>query len=284
MRRNLLAALTVALVAAPAAARIVVPDLSPVEKVALAEIVLTGAVTAIEKDTVIAPDAQGNKVAHKLAVIKVEKGLLGADKLTHVKVAFVPDSDPKVFVRPPGRGGYQPVNLAVGHAGVFFLAKSPDGDFYTINPALAPLDSKAANYKAQADLATKAASVLTDPAKALKAEKAEDRFFAANVLVTKYRSWPGTKETEIVLVPQEESRAVLMALGTGNWKPDPNDLNPMHGFRQLDLTEKDGWKYPTVKPGEDFVAKTKEAYLQWLDGPGKDYRIKKLVPKKEKQP
>ena len=34
--------------------------------------------------------------------------------------------------------------------------------------------------------------------------------------------------------------------------------------------------------GKDFVELTRAAYVKWLDGPGKDYRIKKLVPKKEK--
>ena len=37
-----------------------------------------------------------------------------------------------------------------------------------------------------------------------------------------------------------------------------------------------------VPAGKDYVELTRQAYLKWLDGPGKDYRIKKLVPKKEK--
>ena len=36
-----------------------------------------------------------------------------------------------------------------------------------------------------------------------------------------------------------------------------------------------------VKPGQppvNFNKLTQEAFVQWLAGPGKDYRIKKLVP------
>jgi len=52
-------------------------------------------------------------------------------------------------------------------------------------------------------------------------------------------------------------------------------------FSVLGLNDKDGWKYPMVKPGEDFIDKTKEAFTAWLAGPGKDYQVSKLVPKKK---
>ena len=285
MLRNLSLAVVVTVFGAAAAdARIVVPVLTPVEKTTRAEVAVVGTVTAIEKDTVIAENDRGYKVAHRIAVLKVETVLLGANVPKRLGIAFVPDADPKVFVRPPGRGGYHPVNLAVGHAGVFFLAKDASGEYYTINPAISPLDATANSYKADAELAEKAAAVLNEPMKALKAKNAADRFFAANVLLQKYRGWP-MRETETALVSREESTAILKALAERNWKPEPDNPNGMPGFRLLGLTEKDGWTWPAAKPGEDFVVRTKDAYVKWLAGPGKDYQIKKYVPKKaEKRP
>ncbi len=37
---------------------------------------------------------------------------------------------------------------------------------------------------------------------------------------------------------------------------------------------------PAARPAVDFATETKTAYLTWLDGPGRDYRIKRIVPKK----
>jgi len=36
-----------------------------------------------------------------------------------------------------------------------------------------------------------------------------------------------------------------------------------------------------VKPDEDFIDKTKEAFTAWVAGAGKDYQINKLVVKKK---
>jgi hypothetical protein len=37
-----------------------------------------------------------------------------------------------------------------------------------------------------------------------------------------------------------------------------------------------------VKPGEDFITKSKETYIAWLADAGKDYQITKLVAKPKK--
>ncbi|MBY0455918.1 MAG: hypothetical protein K2V38_01125, partial [Gemmataceae bacterium] len=183
----------------------------------------------------------------------------------------------------PVRGGAQPVNLTEGMEGLFFLTKHHGGDFYTISPLMPPTDAKAADYKAQVEQVKKGAAVLAEPVKGLKAEKAADRFFAAHVLVTKYRTYPETGgEVEIVKVPAEESKLILAAVAEANWQPDPNAPaapNPFQTFSQLGLTEKDGWKPAMVKLGEDFIDKSKEAFVAWLAGAGKDYQINKLAPK-----
>jgi hypothetical protein len=286
LRTSLLAIIVAAVGAVPVEAKRAIRIFTPVEKVARAELVVAGKVTAVEKQLVDAIRFPGDteKVGHKVVVIKIDKGLVGGDTITHVKVGFVPPpppADPNVPVR-PGRGGFQPIDLKEGQEGIFFLTKHPSGEFYTITPLLAPLDPQAENYKTQVELVKKAAAVLADPMKSLKSGKAEDRYFAATALLTKYRAYPETGgEVDTIKLPVEESRLILKSLAEGDWKKyDPDTINGMQAFYQLALTEKDGWKQPQPKPGADFADTMKEAFIKWLDGPGKDYQIGKVVPKK----
>ena len=288
MTRYVLTAAVAALVlATPVEAKRAIRLYTPIEKLVRADAVVVGKVTALEKDTVDATPVPGapDKVTYKVAVIKVESGLAGAANVTHVKVAFVPPApvDPAAPVR-PGRGGFQPVNFTVGQEGLYYLTKHHSGEFYVVSPMLVPAEAAADGYKAQVALVKQGAAVLADPAKALKAEKAGDRSFAASVLVSKYRAVPeGGGEVATAKVPADESRLVLTALAEGSWKADPTDPQApgaYHAFGQLGLTEKDGWKYPVVKPGEDFTEKTREAFAAWLAGPGKDYQINQFVVKK----
>jgi hypothetical protein len=286
LRNLLLTGCVVAVLAAPAEAKRVARAFTPVEKFARAEVVVTGTVSAVEKEMVNAVRFRGDaeKVPHKVVVIKIDKPLLGGDGVTHVKVGFVPPppADPNVPVRPV-RGGFRPVDLKEGQEGLYFLTKHPSGEFYTIAPMMAPLDPKADGYKAQAEQVTRAAAALADPVKALKAEKAADRYAAATALLLRYRALPEDgRETETVKVPAEESKLILKALAEADWKkPDADGVNPMQAFYQLGLNDAAGWKQPQVKPGADFQEMMKEAFVKWLDGAGKDYQIQKNVPKKK---
>lgn len=295
-RSVILAAAAALVLAAPVEAKRAVILYTPVQKLTRAEVVVVGKVTAIEKDTVDAPLYPGvkEKTAYKVAVIKVESALVGAANVTHVKVGFVPAAapapggDPAVPPRGrpiPGRGGFGPVTLTEGQEGLFYLSKHHSADFYTINPMMAPLGAKDEGYKDQLAQVKQAAAVIADPMKGLKADKATDRLFAANVLVQKYRSYPeGGGEAEQVKIGADESKLVLKAIAEGDWKndgTDPNAPNAYQAFSMIGLNDKDGWKYPMVKPGEDFIVKTKEAYVAWLAGAGKDYQISKWVPKKK---
>ena len=293
MTRKILAAAAVAaLFAAPAAAggKRAIRIFSPVEKVAQSDAVVVGKVTSFDKDAMLPQHAgDPNKVAHKVAVVKVEKGLLGAGKMTEVKVAFVPPPkpNPNAPVRPV-RGGFQPVELKEGQEATFFLTKHAGGDYYTVNPMFAPIDSKDENAKAATAVAAKAAAAIADPAKALKAEKAEDRYLAAAAVITKYRSFPQDgRETTTEKVPAEETRLLLKALAEGDWsKYDPNMPNGSQVFYSLGLTEQDGWVQPVVvnnpgAPPVDFNAVMKDAFANWAVGAGKNYQISKVVPKQK---
>jgi hypothetical protein len=288
MIRYFLAAAAAALVLAPVEAKRAIRIFTPVEKLVRADAVVVGKVTALEKEVVTATPAPGdpNKLSYKVAVVKVEGALVGAANVTHVKVGFIPPPPAEPGATPvrPIRGGFQPVNLTEGMEGLFYLTKHHGGQFYTIQPIMAPIDSKDDGYKAQVALAKTAAAALADPMKALKGGKADARSFAAAVLVRKYRAYPeGSGEYENAKIGADESRLILKALAEADWKPAPNTgtSEAYAAFSQLGLTAQDGWKYPMVKPGEDFMQKTQETFAKWVEGPGKDYRVSKWAPKKK---
>jgi hypothetical protein len=235
-----------------------------------------GKVTAIEKDTVDAPPFPGAALrTYQVAVIKIETGFVGAANTTHVKVGFIPP--------PPGT----PASLTEGMEGLFYLSRHHSEPFRISEPLGPPVGVGADGYKEQVELAKKGAAVLDEPLKALKADKATDRLFAATVLLNKYRTYPShlPGKIEQEQIPVEESKLILKALAEGDWKFDPNDRNahrPYATFGLLYLSEKDGFVSPIAKPGEDFVEKSREAFVKWLAGPGKDYRISKFVLKPSK--
>src|SRR5262245_29107475 len=124
--------------------------------------------------------------------------------------------------------------------------------------------------------------------KGLKSNKAEVRGETAALVVMKYRSYPAFGgETEQVAIPAEESKLILKALAEGDWKPGRFNATPnaLTAFGYLGLTEKDGWIQPKIvvvpgQPAPDYGAVMKDAFGKWLAGAGKDYQIKKVVPKK----
>jgi len=285
-RQLLTAALGIIVLASPVEAKRIARPFGSVEKVARAEIVVAGKVTAFEKETVEAIRFPGDtqKVPHKVAVIKIDKPLVGGGGVTHIKVGFIPPPpvDPTA-PRPPIRGGFHPVELKEGQEGVFFLTRHAGGEFYTFSPMMAPLDSKAENYESQFEQVQKAATALADPMKALKGDNPTDRFFSASALVARYRSYPESGgEVETVKVAADESRLILKAIAEADWKKsDENGLGAVQSFYQLGLGPASGFQPPQPKPGVDLKETLKAAFVAWLAEGGKEYQIEKFVPKKK---
>lgn len=280
-RTALAATAATLLLAAPVGAKRVARAFTPVEKLVRSDAVVVGKVTALEKDEVLAPQFPGapDKVAYRVAVVKVQTGVFGAANVTHLKVGFLP---PPVPPARPGRGGYQPVNLTTDTEALFYLRKHHSADFYTADPVMAPTGTKEEGFKAQLELVARGAAVLADPVKALGAEKGDDRTFAAALLVAKYRSYPdGAPEVESVPVPAEEGRLILKALAAADWTREYDGTVPTvyQAFGMLGLNPTNGFRVPVAKPGENLAEKTKAAFAEWLAGPGKDYRLARFVPK-----
>jgi hypothetical protein len=251
------------------AKRIAAPP-NPVQRALLADTVVVGKVTSIEKEPVEVEEG-GQKTAFKIGVVKIESALLGAANTTHIKVG--------VPAGRPGRG--LTATLEENQEGVFFLTKHPSGQFHTFNWRTGPVPTNDENYKAVVANVKKALAVVADPVKALKAEKAEDRSFAAVAVIFKNRSQVGDVEMKNEKMSAEESKLILQSLAEANWaKADPTLPAPLQAMYLLALTPEDGWNPPKAEPGKDFNEVMQAAFVKWLDGPGKDYRINKLVPKK----
>ncbi|MBM3983820.1 MAG: hypothetical protein FJ304_26850 [Planctomycetes bacterium] len=289
MSRNLLAALAaLAVGAGPALAGAAAPPPSAHQKFASAQVVVVGKVTAIEKNTVDASSpyiGAKDKVAYKVAVVKIETDLGGAAGLTHIKVGFVP-SDPNA-PPPRGSGGVirprEPVpELTDGQYVLVYLCKHPTADFYVMPYRNLPANLGAPNGTVELEQIKKFAAATADPLKGLKSDKSDVRAETAALLVAKYRTYPALAAgTELVAIPAEESKLILKAIADADWDARAaRTPAAVEAFFQLGFTDKDGWKQPQPKPGENYYAAIKAAYGKWLDGPGKDYVIKKVVAKK----
>lgn len=271
MRFALALLLAVAVVSAARADRIA--DRPPLERMAVAEVVVIGKVTAIEKETVDAepfPNAP-KKVPFAVAVVTVDTIIHGSKNTTSIKVGFLPGTR---SVRFPGR------ILQEGDHVCLFLEKHPSGDFYAI-PGVLPALEVSDGSKETVDLIRKAGKVFDNPLTALKAEKAEDRLFAAQVLVQKYRLTHGGGfiAWEFDDVPAEETRLILSVIADGDWSAGGGG-SPFGILTQLGLREADGFRRQSVKPGDDAVKLAEQDFKAWLDADGKKYQMKKYVPKK----
>ena len=121
--KTLLAGLAFLLLVMPAPAGVIPAGALPIpNRVAAADAVVVGKVTAIEEKTVLVKE--GNRmVEYKIAVVTVGDGLLGTKGAKTVRLGFVP-IPPNVRINPA------PLQPAVDMEGCFFLHAS-DNDFFT---------------------------------------------------------------------------------------------------------------------------------------------------------
>jgi hypothetical protein len=272
-----------------AAPALVMAARTPLQRAATADAVIVGKVTAIEKEPIEVTPFPGapNKVAYKVAVVKVQTPLAGADNLTHVKIAFLPrpaaNPNPQPGpIRP--RPGFLPTELKENDEFLFFLSRHPDGGFYAMSNMSPPIALEGDEGKKTLESVKKLTTALADPMKGLKSQSAEERYLTAGALLTRYRNYPdfagGGVDQEAI--PADESRLILKALLERDWtKPDVSGMSPTQLFFSLGLNEKDGWTMPKPQQGMNFNVLLKDEFAKWLDGAGKDYRIKKLVSKKK---
>jgi hypothetical protein len=268
--------------ATPAHALVILPP--PIAtRVAQSTTVVVGKVESIEEKTIQAKrfPMDTEKGEYQIAVIKIDDAILGAKGLTHVRVGFVPEPTGRPIIRP---GGARPVSFAKDQEVLVFLQPHFDGNFL-FAPFVYDVVNKQGNQTFEKDVtaAKLYAKMLAEPMTALKAEKLEDRYAAAAVVLQHYRFKRNGTEPKTEAVDADMSKLILTALleaqGTNAATSIPR-LTPESLFEHLGLTATDGWTPPMKELMGNTVIdfeKQPEAIKQWLKDNAGKYRIQRYV-------
>lgn len=259
-------------------ARLPPPSTPPTVRAAEAQVVVIGEVTAVSDKliAVVEPNGSGQEItrSYTLADVTVKTPLVGASKLKTIKVGFHPKKPDQIE-----KGEYT-LQLAPKEVRCLFLRPHPTGDFHVESGYGLPLDPAKKEDQPALDQVKKVAAVLADSVKALKAEKAEDRVFAALCLA--YNYGPGERDNMVPEdLPKEESDLILKALRAA----DPAKLERTDGLFWVTAVEKFGLaKDGRLDPwwgerGKDRSAKRFKLYADWYDKPGEKVRLQYWVPK-----
>jgi hypothetical protein len=277
---------TLTLVGTGGAARalVVAPPPGPT-RVLNADAVLVGRVLALEpQDVIVAgPPGSGQKDAFRIAAVQVGEALRGAKDAKTVRVGFpVPRADGA----PGGRAFFLPGvgrlsgPLTPGQHGLLLLTRHPRADFYVV-PIGSYLPSMG-NEHFESDVGSlrKLVRVMADPKASLRSKDPQERFLAAAVLVSKYRTPPRTgRPVKQEPLDAAESRQILASLADADWAIPQRDAlipNPLIVFNQLGLGTADGWMYPRKANQEQIVA----AMRAWLREHAATYRVRRFVAEK----
>jgi hypothetical protein len=253
------------------------------ERVALADLIALGKVTAVEEDLVEAAPlvkipGVTKKVSYRLAVVSIQSPLLGAEKSERIRVAFAPPpADGARTGR--GTGRFALVRLAAGDEGCFFLRKHPDQPFYVAAASYDFLDkSKTKAFDKDIAEVKRCVSLLGDANAGLRSKQPDERLLTAALLIYRYRTprhvYRGKPKTEPV--EAEQSQRILAALADGDWnmKETPVPGSALSLFLRLGLTKAEGWEPPPA------LAELPAAAQTWLRKHS-DYRIQRYVPPDE---
>lgn len=270
--------LVVLLVASPLLAKNPPPPTPPAVRAAEAQVVLVGEVTKVASAPVAVtePNGSGGEItrSYTLADVTVKTPLVGAGTLKAIQVGFHPRTPQEIDF------DKYTLQLATGEVRCLFLTKHPTQDFYVESGVGRPLDPAAKGDAAAMELVKKVAAVLAEPVKALKAEAAEDRVFAALCLA--YNYCPGNKDGLTAEdLPKEESDLILKALRDA----DPKKLERDDGLFWVAAVERLGLaKGERLGPwfgqrGKDRSEQRLRLYREWYDKPGEKVRLQYWVAK-----
>jgi hypothetical protein len=279
----LVSCLTLLVFASPVRALIVAPAPVP-DRVALADLVVVGKITAIEQKTVKAGRYPGdpNKTEYHIALIQVNDLLKGPKGLTIVRLGFVPPPPapaPKPGIVVSGGGNRFPnLNHTVGQEACFFLSRHFEGDFHVAPMYYEVVEKKAPSFATDMQMVKRCAGLLDDPIAGLKSKGAEDRLMTAAMLLTRYRTPPrGKPNPRTEPIDAQESRLILQAILSADWSkpPTPTELTPQMVIGRLNLTAKDGWAPPRFK---NYQTEFPPYAQRWLRDNLDQYRIQRFVP------
>lgn len=247
------------------------------QRVALADAVLVGRVTALEdKDVEVDIPGTKQKTKYRIAIVTVAEDIRNAKDMKTIRVGFFPppDGQPNQPIRPIRPGLPQRIELKVGQEGLFYLTKHGKESFYLVPNYYDVTAKEAPNFKKDHEEAKVYAKLLADPMAGLKSKDAKERLMMASLLIAQYRTPRSGAKLEAINA--EESKLILTALADADWKqPIGRDqTHPMNLFNQLGVTAKDGFQRPTkIKTQDDYA----NAIRAWLKENAEKFRIQRYV-------
>jgi hypothetical protein len=266
---SFLALLGTAVLASQLWAKVMAPP--PVsDRVARADVIITGRVIKIEDKSVSLPVAPGakDKIDYQVAVVKVDDPILNAKGIKEIRVGFIPA--PPGITRRPGITFVEDEDVCV------FLTKHADADLHTVQ-AYFDVTKKKDNsgYDDFVKETKRCAKLFADPDAGLKAKDANERLLTASMLLTRY-STPRPGATKQEAIDAARSKQIVLTLAEADWsaEPKPNGVNPRTAFARLNAEATDGWN-PPADPKE-FA----DAAKKWLKDNAETYRVKQWVAEK----
>jgi hypothetical protein len=246
------------------------------ERIAQADLVVVGRVTAIENEGFEAKPfpSSAAKTTYRVLGMKAEQILLGDKMAKKIRVGFIVKATPTGA--PPER-----LPIKVGQEGLFFLKKHHQEDFYV---SFAFFDgfipSGTPEFAQNLEVARKLANILHDPVAALKVGNASNRYLAVAMLIRKFRpSVVKGQQQKEEPIDADVSKLLLKALAEADWKYDWDRISaqvypahPYHLFQQLGVTKADGYEPPTSDLRDTLAATQK-----WLLDHQEKYRVERLT-------
>jgi hypothetical protein len=250
-------------------AYIALPKESLAQKVAVADCVVLGKITAIQDKPA---QGKGEMRGWDFTIVEVEvkESLYGAKDKKQVRLGF-PHIDKQAVDAKPG----PKPDLTVGQIGFFCGLLDGTNDFYIV-PMGCSCAEKEPGFKKDLTAARRLGRLLQDPEEGLKSADVEDRLLTASMLVLRncYAPWRRGMVGAAKPIDREQSKRILRALAEGDWKKNRQEVR--HAVAALLLSVKFGAPplkdFPVEKGEEQWTAATK----QWLKQNAETYRIHQL--------
>ena len=257
----------------PARALVIAPPPGPM-RAAKAEVIVVGRIIALEEKDVSAPQfpKATQNVNYRIAVVTVSEVIKGVKETKTIRLGFIPPPQPVKGKPPFIRPGRFNVNFTVGQDGMFFLTKHHQEKFYIAPMYFDFVNGDNPNFKNEVRQAKLAVKIGNNPQAALKSKDNEERFFAAAMLIDKYRPFVGP-QAKTEAIPAEESKLILTALVDADWKQGPGfgQFHPYNLFNRLG--PKEGWTPPQGGNIDGIYTAAKE----WLRKNAGTYRIQRII-------
>jgi hypothetical protein len=249
--------------ASSSTAYIALPKESLAQKVAIAECVVLGKITAIQDKPT---QGKGEMRGWDFTIVDVEikESLYGAKDKKQVRFGF-PDID-KQRAKP---------GLTVGQIGYFCGLRDGTNDFYIFPVGCSGAD-KDPGFEKDLTAARRLGRLLEHSEQGLKSTDVEDRLLTAYLLVLRncYAPWRRGSVGKAEPIDAEQSKRILLALAEGDWKKNRREVR--EAVAALQLSVKFGAPplkdFPPEGGEEQWVAAAK----QWLKQNAETYRIHQL--------